>query len=59
MKVAVYQGPRQPFRVEERPVPEPAEDELLIRIGRCGICATDVSTYTGAAPMEPGSVCGH
>ncbi len=59
MKVAVYEGPNQPFRVEQRPVPEPGEDELLIKIGRCGICATDVSIYTGAAGMEPGCVYGH
>ena len=59
MKVAVYVGPHRPFRVEERPVPVPGEDELLIKIGRCGICATDVSTYTGAAGMKPGIVYGH
>jgi (R,R)-butanediol dehydrogenase/meso-butanediol dehydrogenase/diacetyl reductase len=59
MKVAVYEGPRQPFRIEERPTPEPGEDEILIKIGRCGICATDVSTYTGAADMQPGVVYGH
>lgn len=59
MKVAVYTGPGEPFRIEERPVPSPAPDEVLIRIGRCGICATDVSTYTGAAGMDPGLVYGH
>jgi (R,R)-butanediol dehydrogenase/meso-butanediol dehydrogenase/diacetyl reductase len=59
MKVAVYMGPREPFRIEERAIPEPGEDELLIRVGRCGICATDVSTWTGDAGMEPGLVYGH
>ncbi|MBW2423189.1 MAG: alcohol dehydrogenase catalytic domain-containing protein [Deltaproteobacteria bacterium] len=59
MKVAVYTGPREPFRIEERAIPEPGEDELLIRVGRCGICATDVSTWTGDAGMEPGLVYGH
>lgn len=59
MKVAVYTGPREPFRIEERPVPAPADDEILIRIGRCGICATDVSTWTGDAGMEPDHVYGH
>ena len=59
MKVAVYEGPNRPFRVEQRPVPEPGEDELLIKIGRCGICATDLSIYTGAAGMQPGRVYGH
>lgn len=59
MKVAVYVGPREPFRVEERPRPEPGPDELLVRIERCGICATDVSTWTGDAGMETGKVYGH
>ncbi len=59
MKVAVYEGPYLPFCIEERPTPEPADDEILIQIGRCGICATDVSTYTGAAGMETGVVYGH
>jgi (R,R)-butanediol dehydrogenase/meso-butanediol dehydrogenase/diacetyl reductase len=59
VKVAVYEGPRLPFRIEERPTPAPGADELLIKIGRCGICATDVSTYTGDAGMETGLVYGH
>lgn len=59
MKVAVYDGPRLPFRIEERPVPEPARDELLIRVGRCGICATDVHTFTGEAGLPSGGVYGH
>jgi (R,R)-butanediol dehydrogenase/meso-butanediol dehydrogenase/diacetyl reductase len=59
MKVAVYTGPREPFRIEQRPVPTPGTDEILIRVGRCGICATDVSTWTGDAGMQPGLVYGH
>jgi (R,R)-butanediol dehydrogenase/meso-butanediol dehydrogenase/diacetyl reductase len=59
MKVAVYVGPREPFRIEERPVPEPARDELLVRVDRCGICATDVHTWTGEAEMPIGGVYGH
>ncbi len=59
MKVAVYTGPREPFRIEDRPTPTPGPDELLVRIGRCGICATDVSTWTGDAGMETNKVYGH
>ncbi len=59
MKVAIYQGPHQPFSIEEKPTPSPREDELLIKVGRCGICGTDMSTYTGAAGMETGVVYGH
>ena len=59
MKVAVYTGPREPFRIEDRPVPSPGPDEILVKIGRCGICATDVSTYTGDAGMDRNKVYGH
>ena len=59
MKVAVYEGPGLPFRIEERPTPSPGADELLIQVGRCGICATDLHTYTGDAGMETGRVYGH
>jgi (R,R)-butanediol dehydrogenase/meso-butanediol dehydrogenase/diacetyl reductase len=59
MKVAVYTGPREPFRIEERPTPVPGPDEVLVRIGRCGICATDVSTWTGDAGMDRDKVYGH
>ncbi len=59
MKVAVYTGPREPFRIEDRPVPSPGPDEVLVKIGRCGICATDVSTYTGDAGMDCNKVYGH
>lgn len=59
MKVAVYTGPREPFRIEDRPVPTPGPDEVLVKIGRCGICATDVSTYTGDAGMDRNKVYGH
>jgi (R,R)-butanediol dehydrogenase/meso-butanediol dehydrogenase/diacetyl reductase len=59
MKVAVYTGPHEPFRIEDRPVPSPGPDEVLVRIGRCGICATDVRTYTGDAGMDRNKVYGH
>jgi (R,R)-butanediol dehydrogenase/meso-butanediol dehydrogenase/diacetyl reductase len=59
MKVAVYTGPHQAFSIDERPTPEPREGELLLKVGRCGICGTDMSTYTGAAGMETGLVYGH
>ena len=59
MKVAVYAGSHRPFSIEEMPTPDPREDELLLKVGRCGICGTDVSTYTGAAGMETGLVYGH
>lgn len=42
MKVAVFKGPGQPLAIEERDIPEPEPEELLIRVSQCGICGTDL-----------------
>lgn len=34
--------PGQPLRIEEVPVPEPAADEVLIKVAACGLCGTDI-----------------
>jgi len=44
MQAAVYHGPRD-IRVEDVPMPELAENELLIRIKACGICGSDLHMY--------------
>jgi D-arabinose 1-dehydrogenase-like Zn-dependent alcohol dehydrogenase len=41
MQAAVYRGPRD-IRVEDVPMPELAEDELLVRIKAAGICRHDL-----------------
>ena len=46
MKAALLYGVRD-VRVEEVPVKQPAPDQALIRIRACGICPTDVRSYTG------------
>jgi threonine dehydrogenase-like Zn-dependent dehydrogenase len=44
MKAAVYHGPHD-IRVEDVPMPEFAENELLVRIKACGICGSDLHMY--------------
>jgi 2-desacetyl-2-hydroxyethyl bacteriochlorophyllide A dehydrogenase len=44
MKAAVYHGPRD-IRVEDVPMPEIGEDELLVRVKACGICGSDLHMY--------------
>jgi L-iditol 2-dehydrogenase len=41
MKAAVYQG-RDVVEMLSVPVPQTGEGELLVRIGACGVCATDI-----------------
>jgi L-iditol 2-dehydrogenase len=41
MKVAAYYGPGS-FKIEERPVPEITDEEMLVKVMAVGICGTDV-----------------
>jgi L-iditol 2-dehydrogenase len=46
--------------IEDVPVPQPAADELLIRIRACGICGSDVHGYDGSTGRRiPPIVMGH
>ncbi|MEO1663550.1 MAG: NAD(P)-dependent alcohol dehydrogenase [Chloroflexota bacterium] len=44
MKAAVYY-PGEGIRIDERPVPQPAADHLLIRVQAAGICGSDMHYY--------------
>ncbi len=48
MQAAILQGPGK-FTIEERPVPEPGPDELLVKTTACGICTSEVGFWTGEA----------
>ena len=39
------------LRMEQRPVPVPAEGEVLLRIRRVGICGTDMHIFRGTQPF--------
>ena len=48
-----------PLRLGDLCVPEPAEDEVLIRVRACGVCRTDLHVVEGdletvRAPIIPG-----
>lgn len=38
------------LRVEQRPVPTPAPDEVLVRVRRVGMCGTDMHIFRGVQP---------
>ena len=40
------------MRFEEIPVPQIADDEVLVRVKACGICGSDVAYYYGNSPLE-------
>jgi L-iditol 2-dehydrogenase len=57
MRAAVYRGPSR-LRVEELPVPEIGDSEILVRVHSCGVCGTDLKKIElGLVP--PPRVFGH
>jgi erythritol/L-threitol dehydrogenase len=68
MQAVVCHGPRD-YRLEELDVPEPGPGEALIRVEACGICASDLKCFHGAAKFwgdesrpawaERGAIGGH
>jgi 2-desacetyl-2-hydroxyethyl bacteriochlorophyllide A dehydrogenase len=41
------------------PDPEPTPDDIVIRVKACGICGSDLHSYTTGAFIKPGQVMGH
>jgi threonine dehydrogenase-like Zn-dependent dehydrogenase len=59
MKALLYEAPHQ-MRVINLPAPSPAGGEVVLRVGACGICGSDVHGYTGeSGRRSPGQVMGH
>ena len=44
MKAAVYHGPRD-IRIEDVPLPQLAEGDIMLRVRASGICGSDLHTY--------------
>lgn len=62
MRASVLLGTRE-LTIEERPVPQPAADEVLIRVGAVGVCGSDVHYFRhgriGDFVVESPIVLGH
>ena len=58
MKAAVYEGIRD-VRVQTIPDPTPTPDDIVLRVKACGICGSDLHSYTTGAFITPGQVMGH
>jgi L-iditol 2-dehydrogenase len=56
---AVWYG-RNDLRLEERPLPEPGADDVLVEVDACGVCATDLHLVDGSIDLyKPPRVLGH
>ncbi len=61
MRSIVFYG-KHDMRTEERDIPTPAADEVLINVKACGICGTDVHIYEGdqgSANVDKPTILGH
>ncbi len=60
MKAAVMQGLHKPLAVETLPDPTPETGEVIVKVGRCGICGSDLHmTEDPVFGAGPGTVLGH
>jgi propanol-preferring alcohol dehydrogenase len=53
MKAAVVREFRQPLIIEDRPVPEPGDGQVLVKIEASGLCHTDMHAANGDWPVKP------
>lgn len=58
MQALVVEGEER-HKVKEVPIPEPEEGEVLIKVGSCGLCGTDIHIYKGVLPVDFPLIIGH
>ena len=51
MRIAICAAPGR-LELQTRPVPVPRDDQVLVRVTVCGICASDVGVWRGKVPKE-------
>jgi len=60
MKAAVFKAIGRPLAIENADEPRPAADEVVVRVGRCGICGSDLHmTEDPVFGAAAGTVLGH
>lgn len=60
MDAVVFDGVGLPLRLQRRPIPLPGEGQVLLRVGACGICRTDLHLLDGEVAVDdPPRVLGH
>lgn len=61
MKAAIFKEQNKPLSIEEIPIPELNEDEILIKVVACGVCHTDLHYIDHGVPTfkKPPLVLGH
>jgi len=59
MKAALYYG-IEDIRIEDRPVPEIGDEDILLKVGACAVCGTDLKVFMhGYKNLKPPQIIGH
>jgi 2-desacetyl-2-hydroxyethyl bacteriochlorophyllide A dehydrogenase len=58
VRLAVLSAPRR-LEVVDEPVPEPGPGEVLLRVASCGVCASELDMWEGAAGVDYPRFPGH
>ena len=53
MKATVVKDFTAPLEIEDRPIPEPAPHQVLVRMEASGLCHTDIHAAHGDWPVKP------
>jgi propanol-preferring alcohol dehydrogenase len=53
MKAAVVRAFHQPLSIDEVPVPEPGDGQIVVKIAASGVCHTDLHAADGDWPVKP------
>lgn len=62
MKAAIFMGPGNKLKIEDRPIPKiEKEDDVILEVGGVGICGSDLGMLEGfhIHPAKPGVIFGH
>lgn len=58
MRLAVLAAPRE-FEITEVPTPRPGAGEVLVRVAACGVCASELESWTGRSQPTYPLMLGH
>jgi len=60
MRAMAFEAVGEPLRAVERPIPQPAPGQLLLRVEACGVCRTDLHLLDGEVEISsPPRILGH
>ena len=59
MRAMQCDAPDKPLRAVTRPIPAPGPNEVLLQVGACGVCRTDLHVIDGEIPAVYPIILGH